>query len=115
VGLRVSCAVPSPVPERVRLVTEFDASLLIVTVALKVPLASGVNTMLRVVLCPAAIVRGRLGALIAKYLVETDALEIVTDAFPEFVAVTVRVLLPPALTLPKSRLAFPRVRLPLCG
>jgi hypothetical protein len=70
--------------------------------------------MLKVVLCPAPIARGRLGALIAKYLVDTDALEIVTDAFPEFVAVTVRVLLPPALTLPKSRLAFARDRLPLC-
>jgi hypothetical protein len=111
--LRVSCALPSPVPERVRVVTGFDASLFIVTVALKVPLALGVNTMLRVVLCPAAIVSGRLGALIAKYWVETDALVIVIDAVPELVAVIVRVLLPPALTLPKSRLALPRERLPL--
>jgi hypothetical protein len=111
----VSCAVPVPVPERVRLVTGFDASLLIVTVALKVPLALGVKRMLKVALCPAPIVRGRLGALIAKYLVDTDALEMLTDALPEFVAITVRVLLPPALTLPKSRLAFARERVPLCG
>jgi hypothetical protein len=74
-----------------------------------------VKTMLSVVLCPAPIVRGRLGALIAKYLVETDALEIVTDAVPELVAVTVRVLLPPAPTLPKSRLAFPSEKVPLGG
>ena len=46
-----------------------------------------------------------------KYLLEMLAPLIVTDAVPEFVAVTVRVFLLPALTLPKSRLATPRVRL----
>jgi hypothetical protein len=85
-----------------------------VTVALKEPAALGVNVMLRVVLCPAPIAKGRLGAITEKYFVDTEALLIVTDLVPEFVAVTVRVLLPPAVTFPKSTLKLPRARLPLC-
>jgi hypothetical protein len=73
-----------------------------------------VNVTLSVVLCPALIVTGRLGAVTEKYRVETAALLIVIDVAPEFVAVTVRVLLLPALTLPKSRLRLPRERLPFC-
>jgi hypothetical protein len=67
---------------------------------------------LRLALWPAARVAGRLGALREKYLVEIVAPLMTTDALPEFVAVTVRVLLLPGVTLPKLRLAFPRERLP---
>jgi hypothetical protein len=56
---------------------------------------------------------GSVGAAKAKYLVDTEALLIVTEAFPEFVAVTVSVLLALGLTSPKSRLALLRTRLPL--
>jgi len=55
---------------------------------------------------------GRAGADSEKYLVEVDALLMVTDALPEFVAVTERVLLPPGVTLPKLRPVFPSERLP---
>ncbi len=114
VGLSASCPLPAPVPESERFVTGFDASLLIVTVALKAPAALGLNVTLSGVLCPALIVTGRLGAVKEKYLVETDALLILTDADPEFVAVTVRVLLLPAATLPKSSVAVSRERVLEC-
>ena len=83
-----------------------------VAVALKVPVAEGANLTLRLALWPAARVEGRLGAVSEKYLVEIVALLMTTDALPEFVAVTVRVLLLPGVTLPKFRLAFPSERLP---
>lgn len=79
---------------------------------LKAPTAFGANVTLRFALWPAARVAGRLGALSEKYLVEMVALLMMTDALPEFVAVTVRVLLLPGVTLPKFRLALPRERLP---
>jgi hypothetical protein len=70
--------------------------------------------MLIVALCPAATVIGRLGAIREKYWVEIAALLTLTDAGPEFVAVTVRVLLLPAVTLPKSRVAVSRERVLDC-
>lgn len=112
--MSASCPFPTPVPESERFVTAFDASLSIVTVALKEPAALGVKFMLRVVLCPAPIAAGRLGAVTEKYFVDTEALLIVTDLVPEFVAVTVSVLLPPAVTFPKLTLKLPRARLPFC-
>jgi hypothetical protein len=63
-GLGVSCPldVPAPIPNRVRFVTLFDASLVMASVPLNAPTALGANLMLIVVLCPAAIATGRLGA-----------------------------------------------------
>jgi len=103
-----------PVPESGRFVAVFDASLVMVTVALKIPAALGVNLMLIVVLWSAATVTGRLGAVKEKYLLEIETLLMVTDAGPEFVAVTDRVLLLPAATLPKSRVADSRERVLCC-
>lgn len=115
-GFRTSCPDGTPVPESERLVTGFEASLLKVTVALNTPAAFGVNATVTAALCPAAMAIGSVGAVIAKYFVETEALLIVIDPVPEFIAVTVRVLLPPAATLPKSRLRFARERFPFdCG
>ena len=107
-GLSVSVpgAVVVPVPDSVISGTVFDASLVMESVALKVPTALGVNLMLIVVLWPAVTVTGRLGETREKYLVEIVALLTVTDAGPEFVAVAVKVLLLPAATLPKSSVAF---------
>jgi hypothetical protein len=82
------------------------------SVALNFVAAFGVNDMLRVVLAPAAIDTGNVGEAIAKYLVETEALLTLTVALPELVAVTVRVLLVPGVTSPKSRLALARTRFP---
>ena len=68
-GLSVSCpgAVATPVPESGRLTAPLDALLVTVSVPLKVPAAVGENLMLIAVLCPAAIVTGRLGAVKRKY------------------------------------------------
>ena len=96
--------VPVPVPNRLRFVRGFDASLVMASVALKAAAALGANLMLTVVLCPAATVIGRVGATSEKYFVEIATLLMVTDAGPGFVAVTVRVLLLLIATVPKSRL-----------
>src|ERR1700758_2545836 len=118
-GLSASCPggggvdVEVPVPVSVRFVTASDAVLVIESVALKVPAAFGVKSTLIGVLCPAARVTGRVGAVREKYLVEIATLLIVTEAVPEFVAVVLIVLLPPALTLPKFNAAFVMVIAPV--
>jgi len=56
----------------------------------------------------------QLRAVKEKYLVEIVVLLMVRDVVTEFVAVTDRVLLVPAATVPKSRLGTPRERLPVC-
>ena len=114
VGLRASCPSATPVPESEMFGTVFEASLVSETVPLKVPAALGVNLRLSVELCPALTVTGRPGAAREKYLLETAAPLIVTDCVPEFVAVTVRLLLLPAITLPKSTVAVPSERFPAC-
>jgi len=93
-----------PVPVRLRVV-EFEALLVTVRDALKAPVAFGLNMMLTGVLCPAARVSGRLGAVREKYLVEIATPLTVTVAGPEFVAVAERVLVLPAATLPKLNVA----------
>ena len=102
-----------PVPESTRVVEVSEALLVIVAVALKEPAVAGANWTLRFALWPAGRVEGRLGEVSEKYLVEIVALLMVTEALPEFVAVTVRVLLLPGVTLPKLRLALPSERLPI--
>ena len=85
------------------------------TVALKAPAALGVNTTLIGELCPAKIATGRLVPLSAKYLLEIDTLLTVMEAVPVFDAVRVSFLLVPAVTLPKSRLAPLRDKMPESG
>lgn len=53
-----------------------------------------------------------MGALREKYWLEIEAVLTVTEAVPVFEAVTVSVLLVPAVTLPKSRLALFRDKVP---
>jgi hypothetical protein len=91
-----------------------DASLEMEAMAVKAPAAFGLKTTVTGVLCPAAIVTGRLGALIEKYFVEMVTLLTVTEAVPVFVTVTVKVLLVPAVTLPKSKLAPLNDKVPVC-
>ena len=55
-----------------------------------------------------------MGALSEKYWLEIDALLTVMEAVPVFDAVTVSVLLAPAVTLPKSRLVLLREKMPAC-
>lgn len=115
VGFEVSApGAPVPEPERVAVSVGVEASLVTLRVALKAAAAFGVNVMLNVALCPLATVTGNVGEVNKKYFVEMEALLMVTDALPEFVAVKVRVLLVLGVTFPKSRLALPRTRVPLC-
>ena len=106
VGLNPSWPVPVsvPDPDSATVAEGFDASPVMVSVALKAVASFGANETLSVVLCPAPTVTGRLGEVTEKYLVETEALLIVADAVPEFVIATLMDLVDPAATLPKSRL-----------
>lgn len=85
------------------------------TVALKDPAAFGVKETLRAALTPGATVTGSVGEEIEKYFVETAALLIVKDFVPEFVAVTVRVFVVPAVTLPKLSTEAPMDNSPAGG
>lgn len=114
VGFEPSAPAATPVPDRDAVVDGVEASLITVSVALKVAAAFGVNVILKVALCPLASVTGNVGEVNAKYFVEIEALLMVTDALPEFVAVRVRVLLVFGVTFPKSRLPLARTRFPLC-
>jgi hypothetical protein len=96
-----------PVPVSVRLVV-LVALLVMVAVALKFPAALGLNLTLTVVLCPDARVIGRLGEVREKYFVEIATLLTVTEFGPELVAVAERVVLLPAATLPKFKVAADR-------
>ena len=111
-GLRASS--PEPAPESDIVWVPSEASLLMESVALNFAASFGVNEMFRVVLCPAASDAGNKGEAKAKYLLVTEALLMLTALLPELVAVTVRLLLVPGVTSPKSRLALPRARSPLC-
>jgi len=92
--------VEPPLPLNGILTRASDALLVRASVALYVPLPGGVNWTLNVVLCPAAMVTGRLDINV-KALVEMLAAETVTDAVPELVALMVRVLLLPLVIVPK--------------
>lgn len=105
---------PVPVPESATLCVPFEASLPMDSVALKAAAAFGVNETLRFVLCPADSATGNVVAANAKYCVEAEALLMFTVLFPEFVTVSVRLLLVFGATRPKSRLALPRARFPVC-
>jgi len=111
-GLRASN--PEPAPESDTVWVPSDASLLMESAALNFAAAFGVNRTLKVVLCPAASDTGNKGEVNAKNLVETEAPLMLTDLLPELVAVSVRLLLLPGVTSPKSRLALARARFPLC-
>lgn len=115
VGLAVSCPSAIPVPESAMLVLESDASLEMVTFELKVPAPVGVNATLKFVLCPTGTLTGKDGAVTAKPLPVTVALLMLTVEEPRFVAMTVIVLVLPAMMLPKLRVVLPSERLPGCG
>lgn len=109
-----SASNPMPVPESATVWVPFAASLPMESVAVNAAAAFGVKEMLTFVLCPADSATGNVGAANAKYLVETDALPMLTALLPEFVRVSVRLLLVFGVTLPKLRLALPRTSWPIC-
>lgn len=87
---------------------------MMVNVALNFAAAFGVNAIANVALCPGLTTSGNKGDVRAKYFVEVEAPVIVTALLPEFVPVTVSVLLVPGLIPPKSMLALAKARFPLC-
>jgi len=82
------------------------------SVPLKLPAVFGEKTRLIGVVWPASSAIGREGAAKAKDWLEKEALLTVTDADPVFVAFTVKVLLLPVVTEPKSTLAAPSDKVP---
>jgi hypothetical protein len=102
-GFKVSWPSATPVPETENDAFGSEALLVIVMTPLKFPVVFGVKVTFSVAVCPAEIVIGRLVPDRAKLLLETEMPEIVIVAGPEFVVVTGRVLLLPAVTLPKAR------------
>jgi len=84
-------------------------------VPLKDPAAFGVKTRVIGTLCPAKTAVGSVGALKEKYWLEIEALLTVIEAEPVFDAVTVSVLLAPAMTVPKSTLVLLRDNVPICN
>jgi hypothetical protein len=82
-------------------------------VALNCPVLFGENLRLSAALWPAATDTGKVGAVMVKYFEEIATLWMLIASDPEFVAVTVSVLLLPGATLPKLT-ALPSPRLPIC-
>jgi len=107
VGLTLSCpgevVMSVPVPMSVTLGSEFEPVVILI-VALNDPAALGANSMLIVVLCPAATVTGRLGETREKYFVEIAALLMVMAEELELAAVSDKVFVLPTFTEPKLRL-----------
>ena len=104
-GFALSCpgvvVMSVPVPLSVTLGSEFEAVVTLI-IALNGPAALGANSMVIVVLCPAATVTGRLGESREKYFVEIAALLMVMEEEPELAAVSDKVLVLPATIWPAS-------------
>lgn len=77
---------------------------LIVRVPLAAPAAVGVKIALKVAVCPALSVIGRLGPVKLNPPLVAAALDTITESPPEFVTVTGTVLFVPTVTLPKLAL-----------
>ena len=76
------------------------------------PIAAGANLIVNFALCPTASVNGSNGAAISKPLPDTAALVIVNGPPPEFMIVTIWLLLEPTGTPPKLRLVALTPRFP---
>jgi len=105
-GLALSFPCATPVPDTATVSVGSDALLLTVTLPLEVPAACGVNVTLNVALCPLVSVSGKPKPLILKSLPATVACVTVTLPALLFVILSARVLLWPAITVPKSRLGL---------
>jgi len=81
-------------------------------VAATAPAPETLNVHVNVVDECAASAAGRVGDVNAKYLLEMAAALMLTGAYPEFVALTMRVLLMPGATLPKFKAELARERFP---
>lgn len=104
----------APVPLSTTFADASEASLASVMVALNVPEAFGENSRFIATVCPAAIEIGRLGAVIAKYLLEIATFLMLTVAVPVLVALNGRLTLVPGATLPKFAVAATE-SVPICS
>ena len=94
----------TPEPDRVIVTGEFLALLLAVMLAVIDPAVSGENVTFIVAFCPGARISPVDTPLVVNWLEEVLTLETITLEFPAFVRVTLKLPLPPMLTLPKFRL-----------
>ena len=95
--------VVAPLPVRARAVGEPVALLTRERLPDTLPEAAGAKATLKLVLCPAARVRGKDRPLRENSVPESASLETVKLAVPELVSLTVCVLLVPRSTVPKPR------------
>lgn len=102
----------TPVPVSGTVTEPSEALLVMERVPVNAPAVLGEKTRLTGVVWPASIAMGTLGVANAKDWLENEALLTVTEADPVFVAFTVRVLLLPVVTEPKSTLDAPRDNMP---
>lgn len=104
VGVAASWPGVTPVPARGTLRAELDAFDVMARLPLTALPDAGVKVTLKLTLCPALTVAGKVKPLAVKPVPEALAAEIVTLEPPELVSVSVIVWELPTWTLPKARL-----------
>ena len=93
----------TPVPDRVIVAGEFEASLVTLTLPVTLPAAAGAKVALKLAVCPEVKTSPAGRPLAVKPGPAMMTLERWILAVPELVKVTPKTLLPPTLTLPKLR------------
>ena len=93
----------TPVPDRVIVAGEFEASLVTLTLPVTLLAAAGAKVALKLAVCPEVRTSPAGMPLAVKPAPAMMTLEMLILALPEFVKVTPKTLLLPTLTLPKLR------------
>ena len=104
-GATVNCPTAVSLPDSAMCSCGLEAFEFTKRVPELVPEMLGANTTLKVRLCPAFRLTGSTRPLNVNALLDTEACDTVTLVFPLFVRVSVNVLDPPAVRLPKLRIA----------
>ena len=104
-GATVNCPIAVSLPDSAMFSRGLEAFEFTKRVPELVPEMLGANTTLKVRLCPAFRLTGSIKSLNVNALLDTEACDTVTLVFPLFVRVSVNVLDPPAVRLPKFRIA----------
>ena len=97
----------TPVPDRVIVAGEFEASLVTLTLPTTLPAVAGAKVALKFAVCPEVKTSPAGIALVVKPGPAIMTLEMLMLALPEFVKVTPKTRLLPTLTLPKLRVDVP--------
>src|SRR2546428_7245113 len=93
----------TPIPDRVIVAGEFEASLVTLTLPVTLPEAAGAKVAPKLAVCPEVTTSPAGMPLAVKPAPAMMTLEMLILALPEFVKVTPKTLLLPTLTLPKLR------------